>query len=222
MSKDRVQLIIAGVSSALAVLAVFMYTATVRAEAGMARAEALERYGGDRAQVLVATTDIDAGQELGPSNTALMEWAVDLLPQGEVALDPSQVEGMVAQVALKQNEPVLLERVGTGSARIAVPEGLEAVTVSSDDVLAVGGAIRTGSLVDVYVETGEGKIVQLGKHILVLETNSGGKEGVGGDITWVTLAVTPESTQELLSASVRGTIHLVLPSSSAAKGGESK
>jgi pilus assembly protein CpaB len=145
---------------------------------------------------------------------------VDLLPAGDVAKAQADVDGRVAQTNIKKNEPVLLERVGDGSSRISVPDGLEAVTVSSDDVLAVGGAIRAGSLVDVYVETSASKVVLLGQKILVLETNGGASnENADKQVSWVTLAVTPESTSELLTASVKGTIHLVLPSSTAAKKG---
>lgn len=51
----------------------------------------------------------------------------------------------------------------------------------------------------------------LGKRILVLETSAVVDPGTSNAITWVTLAVTPESVAELLSASCKGTIHLVLP-----------
>ena len=103
----------------------------------------------------------------------------------------------------------MLERIGDGSSRIAVPTGLSAVSVSSDDVLAVGGAITAGSFVDVYVESG-GKVVLLGEDILVLETSTK-EQAQDAKITWVTLAVTPQSVSDLLSAAAKGAIHLVLP-----------
>ena len=223
MTNQRRQVIVAGLCAAIAVAALFAYTATISSEAQVQRAEALQHYGGEQVQVVVTSADVEVGEELTAANTTSATWVVDLLPQGDVATEPGQVLGRVAQCDIKKNEPVLLERVGDGSSRISVPDGLEAVTVSSDDVLAVGGAIRAGSLVDVYVETSQGKVVLLGQKILVLETN-GGASGVLGDaeVSWVTLAVTPESVSDLLTASVEGTIHLVLPSSTVQGGGSSE
>ena len=59
-------------------------------------------------------------------------------------------------------------------------------------------------------------IALLGKKILVLETSAAVDQGSSAAIAWVTLAVTPESVSELLSASCKGTIHLVLPGGQAA------
>ena len=217
MTNRRRQSIVAIACGIAAVLAVFVYTASIESEASVARAAALSRYGGEQASVLVATADIPVGQSVDASNTQVQEWLVDLLPEGEVATSLDEVEGKLAQVDIKANEPVLAERVGTGVSRISVPKGLAAVTVSSDDVLAVGGAIKAGSFVDVYVETAKGNVELLGQKILVLETSqqsSSAKE----QVTWVTLAVTPQSVSELISASTKGTIHFALPSGTQDRG----
>lgn len=219
MDKQKRQIVISAACALLAATAVFGYTATVRSEASTQRAAALERFGGEQIEIPVAVRDVQVGEPINSSNVEMRTWLVDLLPSTAAATSFEQVDGRVAQTDIKENEPVLLERVGDSSSRISVPDGLEAVTVSSDDVLAVGGAIAAGSLVDVYVETSEGKVVLLGQKILVLET-SGGVEKQEQQLTWVTLAVTSESVSELLSASVKGTIHLVLPGASAVKGGK--
>lgn len=212
MTKQRKQSLIALACALVAMLAVFGYTASIKSEAATQRAAAIERYGGQTATVVVATADIPVGHVVDSSNTAVREWLVDLLPAGEVATSAEQVEGKLAQTDMRENEPVLLERVGNGVSRISVPEGLAAVTVSADDVLAVGGAIKAGSFVDVYVETTKGTVEQLGSRILVLETSSASADEQE-QIAWVTLAVTPESVSELISASTKGTIHFSLPSS---------
>lgn len=219
MLSRRTQIIIAGASAVVAAVAVFAYTASIKSEASFARAAALGKYGGEQTQVLVASSDIAVGQSLTEGNVAQARWLVDLLPSGDVASDASQVEGKVAQVAIKKNEPVLMERVGTGTSRISVPKGLAAVTVSSDDVLAVGGAIQAGSFVDVYVESSSGKVELMGQRIVVLETSQLAGDGKGEQVTWVTLAVTPDSVSELMTASAKGSIHFALPSSSAGKDG---
>lgn len=218
MTSQQRQLAAGLICALLAVAAVFAYTATVSSEAATKRQAAIERYGGEQAQVIVASADIGAGVALDAANTKTATWLTDLLPQTDVAQDMGQIEGLVAETDIKEGEPIVMARVGDGSARINVPKGLEAVSVASDDVLAVGGSVQAGSFVDVYVETEKGKIVLLGKRILVLETSAVVQEKDAKAITWVTLAVTPGSVPELLGASCKGTIHLVLPGSQA--GGE--
>lgn len=215
MTEQRKQTIITLACGLLAALCVFAYTASIKSEAAMARAAAIQQYGGERTEVLVATSDIPIGSTIDEKNTQVQEWLVDLLPQGHAAQEYDQVAGQVAQVEIKKNEPILLERIGDGSSRITVPDGLAAASVSSDDVLAVGGAIRSGSVVDVYVETAKGEITLIGERILVLETSTP-ENAQDKQISWVTLAVKPSSVNELLAASTRGTIHFVLPGNSAA------
>lgn len=219
MTKSRKQTIAALACGILAMLCVFAYTASVSSEASTARAAALEHYGGERVKVLVASSDIDVGREISKERVTEQEWLVDLLPEGTVATSFDQVKGQVAQVDIKKNEPIILERVGNGTSRISVPQGLEAVSISSEDVLAVGGAIKAGSFVNIYVETSKGEVKLMGEKILVLETSSVEKSDKS-QISWVTLAVKPSSTADLITASAKGTIHLVLPSGTAEERGK--
>ncbi len=215
MTKQRKQALIAGACGIIAALCVFAYTATIQSEASMTRASAIRSYGGERAEVLVANKTIPIGGTIDESNTSVQEWLVDFLPQGQAAQSYEELQGLVAQTEIRVNEPVLLERVGDGSSRITVPDGLAAASVASDDVLAVGGAIRAGSVVDVYVEASSGEITMLGEHILVLETSTL-EDSKEKQISWVTLAVRPSSVSDLLAAASKGTIHFVLPGNSAA------
>lgn len=215
MTKQRKQALIAGACGIIAALCVFAYTATIQSEASMARASAIRSYGGERAEVLVANKTIPIGGTIDKSNTSVQEWLVDFLPQGQAAQSYEELQGLVAQTEIRVNEPVLLECVGDGSSRITVPDGLAAASVASDDVLAVGGAIRAGSVVDVYVEASSGEITMLGEHILVLETSTL-EDSKEKQISWVTLAVRPSSVSDLLAAASKGTIHFVLPGNSAA------
>ena len=219
MTKQRKQALVAGACGIIAALCVFAYTATIQSEASMARASASRSYGGERAEVLVANKTIPIGGTIDESNTSVQEWLVDFLPQGQAARNYEELQGLVAQTEIRVNEPVLLERVGDGSSRITVPDGLAAASVASDDVLAVGGAIRAGSVVDVYVEASSGEITMLGEHILVLETSTL-EDSKEKQISWVTLAVKPSSVSDLIAAASKGTIHFVLPGNSAANQGD--
>ena len=212
MVKQKKQLVIAAICALIAMAAVFAYTATVKSEAQIQRNVAVKKYGGSSTQVVVAKCDIKTGQIIEDKNVYIADYPVDLLPQGNAATSIDQVVNKVAAIDIKGNEALLLERVGDGNSRINVPAGLEAVSISSDDVLAVGGAIKAGSFVDVYVETSEGQIVALGQNILVLETSDTSKSEKSNDkVTWVTLAVTQESVSELIAASTKGTVHLAIP-----------
>ena len=212
MVKQKKQLFIAAICAFVAMAAVFAYTATVKSEAQIQRNVAVKKYGGSNAQVVVAKDDIKTGQIIEDKNVYIADYPVDLLPNGDAATSLDQVVNKVAAIDIKGNEAILLERVGDGNSRINVPAGLEAVSISSDDVLAVGGAIKAGSFVDVYVETSEGQIVALGQNILVLETSDTSNSEKSNDkVTWVTLAVTQESVSELIAASTKGTVHLAIP-----------
>lgn len=219
MTKQRKQALVAGACGIIAALCVFAYTTTIQSEASMARASAIRSYGGERAEILVANKTIPIGGTIDESNTSVQEWLVDFLPQGQAAQSYEELQGLVAQTEIRVNEPVLLERVGDGSSRITVPDGLAAASVASDDVLAVGGAIRAGSVVDVYVEASSGEITMLGEHILVLETSTL-EDSKEKQISWVTLAVKPSSVSDLIAAASKGTIHFVLPGNSAANQGD--
>ena len=203
----------------VAAFCVFAYTSSVGSAALSQRQRALERYGGEQVSVLVACRDLAAGHQVEEKDVETADWVVDLLPQADVAQEPSQVVGKVLQSEVKEGELLPLHRLGSGTSRIAVPEGLEAVSVASDDVLAVGGAIQAGSFVDVYVESSGGQVTLLGKRVLVIETSAvENNEKSSQGLTWVTLAVTEDSVNDLISAAALGTVHLALPGTQ--KGGD--
>ena len=56
--------------------------------------------------------------------------------------------------------------------------------------------------------------------VLVLATSAGGADGaVTADVTWVTVAVEPESVQEVIAASRKAELYFALPASGDATGG---
>ena len=75
--------LIAGlISGALCAGCVFAYSVQVRGEADEARIEAMQRYGGEQVDVLVATKDIYPGETVDASNAEVKTWLSDLLPSG--------------------------------------------------------------------------------------------------------------------------------------------
>lgn len=213
----------------LAAAAIALFLSEAEADARAARNDALARFGGERVTVYVALRDIAEGETITDDSFGKRQWLVDLLPQG-VVTDVSLISGKRATSLIVENEPITQDRIGETGGTLSVPEGLCAVSVPSQDVFAVGGAVDPGSLVNVYARSDSG-VVLLGEDVLVLETSSKSSEesedsrGVldsfgstsQGAVSWVTLAVTAESVQELISASETNTLYLALPSSTCAQ-----
>lgn len=202
--------IIAGVACGIVcVVCVLMYASLVQGEADAARAEAMERYGGEQVDVLVASKDIYPGESLNSSNTTTQTWLSDLLPDGCMT-DLSQADGLQATSLIIEGEVVCSRRFQTGASELEVPEGCAALSVPAKDVQAVGGALTSGSLVDVYaVGT---STTRIGEKILVLATSAEGDGTTQGSVSWVTLAVPVDQSQEFVTASQSMSIYFVLPS----------
>jgi Flp pilus assembly protein CpaB len=233
------RLILAILAGAAAAVLMFLYAGNLEAQSNSAQRAAIEEYGGTRTEVLVATRDIMAGEELSAENTAMMPWLSDLLPRGTIT-DPSQAYGKTLSIPVWSNEPILAVKLGGSEELIRVPDGLTAVSIPIRDDMAVGGSLLPGSAVDIYA-VGVTKVSLVLADVLVLEASngfgmqtSGGSEEAGvvlggssrATLKWVTLAVSDESVAELLQAARDNTLCLVLPGNDAgaaldqAQGGE--
>ncbi|MCL2882869.1 MAG: Flp pilus assembly protein CpaB [Coriobacteriia bacterium] len=228
------RLLIACFCGVLAALAVFWYISDIRAEATGARQQAIAKYGGEQIEVYVADRDINAGEELSPSNVSKRLWLVDLLPAGALGTE-ADVYGQTLAMPMLANEVVASAKLGeAGSAAemLKIPEGLCALSVPSDNLRAVGGAIQAGTKVALYA-AGSGEVRLLDTDVLVLATSntvltgslaagqaanglSGNSSGVLGgtssqaNLKWVTLALQEERVQEVIAASEEQSLYLVL------------
>jgi pilus assembly protein CpaB len=205
------RLLVCGVACGLAcALCVFLYTEMVYTEAESKRAEALQRYGGEQVEVLVATKTIHPGEALDPSNCTTTTWLSDLLPEGAL-LNMDETEGKQATSLILQGEVISSSRFDNETKELDIPAGSVAIALPAQEVQAVGGSITVGSKVDVYA-TGA-KTTCLGRDLEVLATSAGTEESSSrSKITWVTLAVDPEKTQEFVAASQSMDIYFTLPS----------
>ncbi len=193
---------------------VFSYASIVRGEADSARAEAMDRYGGEQVEILVATKDIYPGETLNSSNSAARTWLSDLLPE-ECISGIDEVKDVQVSSLIVKGEAISKRRFESSSASIEVPQGCVALSVPAQDVQAVGGTLCAGCLVDVYA-TGS-QTACIGKGILVLATNVEGSSSAKSKVSWVTLAVPLDQSQEFVTASQSMDIYFVLP----AKAGDS-
>lgn len=196
-----------GVACALCVAA---YLASVQGKVDAERAEALARYGGEQVEVCVATRDIAAGERIDLSAVETKLWVADLLPDGALQSSTDAV-GKVATTSILKGEVISEKRFESSRGTLDVPAGKEAVSVPAKAVQAVGGAIRPGMSVDVY-SAGDTSTAAIARGVVVLDTSVGdGGSLVSSDAGWITLAVDPETVQEIIAASNKTTLYFVVP-----------
>lgn len=201
--------LIAGLlSGALCAGCIFAYSVQVREEADDARIEAMQRYGGEQVDVLVATKDIYPGEVVDASNAEVKTWLSDLLPS-DCVTSFEDVKGMQAASLIISGEAVSQRRFDSGGSGIDVPQGCVALSVPAEDVQAVGGVLSAGDVVDVYATGSQTSCI--GRRISVLATNVEHSNGIKGKVSWVTLAVPLEQSQEFVTASQSMDIYFVLP-----------
>ena len=203
----KVRAAIAAACAVLAAVCVLVYAAGVRGEASDERREALERYGGEAVKVCVATRQISAGETFSERNVTVLDWLVDLLPEGALA-DPDELMGRTASCAIAQNTPLARVHVDAGDNPLAVPEGLVAVSVPCANESAVGGALSAGCVVDAYV-VGDGAARPVCQGVQVLQTSS---QGTLASLSWIILAVAPDQVEAVVAASGTQRLYFVLPS----------
>ena len=203
----KTRVVLAVVCAVLAAAGMIAYALSVRGQASGERERALERYGGETAEVCVASRPIAAGEAFSERNVEVLEWLVDLLPEGALA-DPDEVIGKTAACAIAQNTPLVSVMVESSSEPLSVPEGLVALSVPCTSDAAVGGALATGSLVDVYV-VGDGTASPVAQAVQGLKTNV--SSGLGS-LAWAVLAVKPEQVESLVAACAVQKVYLTLPS----------
>ena len=184
-----------------------VYARGLSDEADEARAEALERYGGEQLEVCVATRDLAPGETIDESDVESTMWLVDLLPEDAV-YDVEDAVGQTVSSTILAGEVVSSRRLGDVGSDLDVPDGMVAVCVAAEDVQAVGGAIGTGSLVDVYA-TGSSSTSLIAQSVLVLATST--TETDDDEVNWITIAVAPELVQSIVAATQTTELYFTLP-----------
>jgi len=221
MRAKRMKILISIVSGLLAAVLMAWYANSIFSTAEQSHAQALDSYGGEQVEVYVATRTIAAGERLTTANVSKRIWLVDLLPTGALG-NEEEVIGQTVAIPLFANEPVTSVKLGNAAKHINIPDGYCAVSIATNDVLAVGGAINAGSVIAIYAADKE-SVELLAAEVLVLETSNSNSMNVesngmfGGSrsktaLTWVTLAVEEDMVEEIIAASRSMNLYLVLPS----------
>lgn len=187
-----------------------MYLQDAGAQVDAARAEALERFGGEQVEVCVAKRDIAAGEVVDASSFEKRMWVTALLPDDPLTQDSDVLGKQVTSTVLK-GEVLTSRRFEESSSSIDVPGELTAVSVPARDVQTVGGALRPGMFVDVYA-TGSSGTTLIAHSVLVLATNASSSSKSGADsVSWVTLALDPANVQEIVSVAQGSELYFALP-----------
>jgi pilus assembly protein CpaB len=174
-------------------------------------------------QVVVAAMPLPLGARLQGQNLRTIAWPTDSpLPLGvfarrEECLDRALVSSVVENELIL--EAMLAPKEGGAGLSVTIPEGMRAVSVQVNEVIAVAGFVLPGSMVDVLVTGSPGG--QGGSNItkLILENIrvlaagqqiEQDKEGKPRTVPVITLLVTPEDANKLTMAANQGKIQLAL------------
>lgn len=189
---------------------VLLYLQDVGAKADAARAEALERFGGDQLEVCVAKRDIAAGETLDEASFERRLWVADLLPENPIT-SPAEAIGKQATSTILKGEVLTSRRFDEVLSAVEVPSELTAVSVPARDVQTIGGALQPGMLVDVYA-TGQTSANLIAHGVLVLATNASAQSKTSSEsVSWVTLALSPENVQEVVAVAQATQLYFTLP-----------
>lgn len=178
-------------------------------------------------RIVVAATDINLGQRIGPDFLKVAEWPSDSVPPGAFT-DVRKLDGRVIKESLLHGEPIVdakLTPVGTlGGLSAVIGEGKRAITVRVNDVIGVAGFALPGNYVDIIVNTqkdgnaaaGEAQDRNISKIVLEKILVLAVAQEVGRDdtkprvVNAVTLEVSPDQAEKIDLARSVGTLSLVL------------
>jgi pilus assembly protein CpaB len=172
-------------------------------------------------RVAVAARDLPVGAVLRAEDVKVIDWPSDVTPAGYKEASSALV-GKELMFPVSANEPILDTKLAgessIGGLSAAIPEGMLAVSVKADEVIAVGGFVVPGTHVDVLVTVsstsdrpGLSRIALQNLKVLAagqtFETN---EQGEPQDASVVTLLVTPEQAEVLTLAASEGRVQLAL------------
>jgi Flp pilus assembly protein CpaB len=208
-----------GIVAALA-LAMFLHQTSTASE--RAKAQLLNRFGGSTAEVLVATKTIRAGEKIVEGAIASQQWPSILLPEDPYLRSEShKLVGHDANSIILAGEPIRAARVDEAvSVLESVPIGMQAITIPTDPIRAIGGQVRVGMKVDLLCPGASDGMEVLARDVMILalstdqstleDTSGLGLLGGGSsrDIRWITVCVDADLVQQVVAAATAGKVYL--------------
>src|SRR5712691_3702302 len=171
------------------------------------------------ATIVAAARDLDVGAALASEDLKMISWTSGQVPKGAFS-KVADATGRAVLYPMFENEAILdakLAPTGSGAGLPAViPQGMRAVSIRVDDVVAVAGFVGPGTRVDVLL-TGVSRNESLTKTILenVQVLAAGQKiqpdsQGKAEKVNVVTLLCTSQDAAKVTLAANDGHIQLVL------------
>ena len=217
MTRQRslVILLLALASASIAGFAAVRYTA-------QRPADGTDTRDGGTTQVVVAAKDLPVGHLVTEADVLVLRWPSATLPVGYID-QPGSIIGRGVISAVHLNEPFIASNLaapGSGAGLpIVIPEGMRAVSVRVDDVIAVAGFVLAQTRVDVMLtmkptpETPQTYTQVILQNMTVLAHGQVAQKDERGQpviVSVVTLLVTPEQGEKLVLAAKQGQIQLAL------------
>lgn len=169
--------------------------------------------------VLVVSTAIPKGTPVSKLDRFVRVQAVPAnlaVPGSMRDLDP--VVGMVATIALEPGEQLLANRFGTSASleppgQVAIPAGMQEITLSLEPQRAVGGLLVAGDRVGVFLSTKGNTASSTTTHltlhkVLVTHVDTGGSDSSASTDVLVTFALLAPAAEQLVFGAEHGTVWL--------------
>ena len=157
--------------------------------------------------VVIAQEDIPAHAKITSDMVALMPYPKDLLTPAFIE-DRKDVEGRITLVRVKAKKQIrssdlLVE--GQTSISYDIPDDMQTIAISADEINAVGVSIKAGDRVDILLTKTTQTILQ--SILVVAVTDSDGKTGAKVPMI---LVVKPEEAELLGAANRAGSLRAML------------
>ncbi len=202
----RFRVVFALACAVLAAMLCTVYAQHVQAETERERSEALERYGGETVNLVVATKNLSSGETVTKDEVTTKEWLSDLAPEG-AKTDIDEVVGKRLTSAVASGSPLCSLAFEEPEGTAQVPDGHVALSLSSADRLGLPDGAATGARLLAYRMSDSGTSL-ISDDVRLLAT---GSEGQRYGSSSITLAVLPSQVADILAASASGNLRLVVP-----------
>ncbi len=180
-------------------------------------------------KIIVASKNVNHGEELTPSNTKVVNWAAEDLPPSAFKAANLLFTGegkRFALASIEPNEPILGSKITapgkSASLSAQLTPGKKAVTIRVDDVLGVGGLIVPNDNVDILWTSqpkGEDKnkepftaMLIPGVRVLAIDQTVSENSSKARVARAITIEVDTNQAQKVALGSQTGKLHLALRS----------
>ena len=203
----RFRIVLSAAFAVLGVVACLAYADSVRQEAERVRSDAIARFGGEVAHLVVANQPIEVGELITDRNVQLRDWVADLAPQGAIA---TLVDAIGREVSVPVAAGAVLTELNFRDESVVceVPAGHGAVSVPVTEKLGIARGVTRGARVSAYavsqdvpqlIATDVEVLSELATSVGVIATQQ------------ITIAVLPDDVPAVLGASASGDLRLVIP-----------